>query len=148
MPIAPASSSAWERATTMLIRGMTYTRALRRTRGLHFMVTALAALLSCLSLTSPDAGAGVLLPPGNGVFTGLTGGSYPAFQAQVGKHPAVNGVFVTWGRTFESAFGEASYNHARLMLHISTAQGYGATEQITPRAIAQGTGDGYLLRLS
>jgi hypothetical protein len=112
------------------------------------MVTALAALLSCLSLSSPDAGAGVLLPPGNGVFTGLTGGSYPAFQAQVGKHPAVNGVFVTWGRTFESAFGEASYNHARLMLHISTAQGYGAPEQITPSGIADGGGDGYLLSMS
>jgi hypothetical protein len=82
------------------------------------------------------------------VFTGLTGGSYSAFESEVGKHAAVNGVFVTWGRTFEGAFGEAHYNHARLMLHISTAQGYGAPEQITPRGIAQGGGDGYLLSLS
>jgi hypothetical protein len=78
----------------------------------------------------------------------LTGGSYSAFESEVGKHAAVNGVFVTWGRTFEGAFGEAHYNHARLMLHISTAQGYGAPEQITPRGIAQGGGDGYLLSLS
>jgi hypothetical protein len=34
------------------------------------------------------------------------------------------------------------------MLHISTAEGYGAPEQITPRGIAQGGGDGYLLSLS
>jgi hypothetical protein len=94
------------------------------------------------------ARADVLTPPGQGVFTGLTGGSYGAFTSQVGKHAAVNGVFVTWGRTFESAFGQAHFNHARLMLHISTAQGYGAPEQITPRGIAQGGGDGYLLSLS
>ncbi len=94
------------------------------------------------------AHADLLLPPGRGVFTGLTGGSYGAFQAEVGKHPAVDGVFVTWGRSFESAFGQARANHARLMLHISTAQGYGAPEQITPRGIAQGGGDGYLLSLS
>jgi hypothetical protein len=48
----------------------------------------------------------------------------------------VDDVFVTWGQSFESAFGQAHANHARLMLHISTAQGYGAAQQITPRAIA------------
>lgn len=106
------------------------------------------AVLCCLMGLAATAGANPLLPAGGGVLTGLTGGSSQAFERQVGKHPAVDGVFVTWGRRFESAFGQASFNHARLMLHISTAQGYGATEQITPRAIAQGTGDGYLLRLS
>jgi hypothetical protein len=94
------------------------------------------------------ARADLLLPPGHGIFTGLTGGSYSGFQGEVGKHPAVNGVFVTWGREVQSAFGEAHFNHARLMLHISTAQGYGAPEQITPQGIAQGRGDGYLLNLS
>jgi len=108
----------------------------------------LLASVCCWWWAAVVAGADVLLPPGHGVFTGLTGGSYPAFESEVGKHPAVNGVFVTWGRTFEGAFGEAHYNHARLMLHISTAQGYGAPEQITPRGIAQGGGDGYLLSLS
>ena len=98
-------------------------------------------------LAASPSGAQSRLPPGGDVFTGLTGGSYPAFEAEVGKHPAVNGVFVTWGRDFEAAFGEADFNHARLMLHISTSQGYGAPEQITPQGIAQGSGDGYLLRL-
>ena len=102
-----------------------------------------------LCLAAPAfAGADLLLPPGQGVFTGLTGGSYSGFTSEVGKHPAVDGVFVTWGRSFDSAFGQAQANHARLMLDISTAQGYGAPEQITPLGIAQGGGDGYLLSLA
>jgi hypothetical protein len=111
-------------------------------------LTALVCALAVLSPAAPTASADVLAPPGGGVFTGLTGGSYQAFAGEVGKHPALDGVFVTWGRTFESAFGQAQANHARLMLHISTAQGYGAPEQITPLGIAQGAGDGYLLSLS
>ena len=54
---------------------------------------------------------------------------------------------MTWGRTLGSAFGQARANHARLMLHISSTQGYGAPEQITPGGVAQGQGDGYLLEL-
>jgi hypothetical protein len=90
----------------------------------------------------------LLLPPASEVFTGLTGGSYGVFTREVDKHPAVDGVFVTWGRPFVSAFHGARADHARLMLHISTAKGYGAPEQITPRGIAEGRGDAYLLHLS
>jgi hypothetical protein len=111
------------------------------------VVAFTAATLGWTVWATGQARAQALLPPGQGVFTGLTGGSYPAFQGEVGKHAAVNGVFVTWGRSFEGAFGEAHYNHARLMLHISTAQGYGAHEQITPGGMAQGGGDAYLLSL-
>src|SRR3984893_8272308 len=115
------------------------------------VVSCVAALALCVTwcalLATADARAAALLPPGHGLFTGLTGGAYGTCQSQVGKHPAVDGVFVTWGRSFESAFDQAHANHARLMLHISTAQGYGAPEQITPRGIAQGFGDQYLLAL-
>jgi hypothetical protein len=123
---------------------MTSSPARRCTRALSALV-----LPVCLLAGAAPAGAraDALLPGGHGVFTGLTGGSYQAFEGQVGKHPAVDGVFVTWGRTFESAFGQARANHARLMLHISTAQGYGAPEQITPLGIAWGAGDSYLLSL-
>ncbi len=118
-------------------------------RGAHLLgLVWCSCLLICCAWSAPFARADALLPPGNGVFTGLTGGSYSAFESQVGKHPAVDGVFVTWGRTFESAFGQARANHARLMLHISTAMGYGAPEQITPLGIARGAGDGYLLSLN
>jgi hypothetical protein len=122
----------------------------RRSVGTPF-VTCLAVLALCITwcalLATAEARAAALLPPGHAILTGLTGGSHGTFQSQVGKHPAVDGVFVTWGRSFESAFDQAHSNHARLMLHISTAQGYGAPEQITPRGIAQGAGDGYLLGL-
>lgn len=109
---------------------------------------ACALLAALCALAGAPARAQELLPPGEGVLTGLTGGSAQAFAAQIHKHPAVDGVFVTWGRSFESAFGQAASNHARLMLHISTSMGYGAPEQITPQAIARGEGDGYLLSLS
>lgn len=113
------------------------------------MWAARATLLLTLLLAAAAPAAGQpLLPPAGGVLTGLTGGSYPAFESQVGKHPAVDGVFVTWGGDLSGAFGQAHWNHARLMLHISTAQGYGAPERITPAGIAAGAGDGYLLRLS
>ena len=109
---------------------------------------AVVVAMGCCLAVPAVAGADLLLPPGQGVFTGLTGGSYSGFTSEVGKHSAVDGVFVTWGRSFESAFGQAQANHARLMLHISTALGYGAPEQITPRGVAQGGGDGYLLSLA
>ena len=32
------------------------------------------------------------------------------------------------------------------MLHVSTAQNYGVKEEISPRGIARGQGDAYLLR--
>jgi hypothetical protein len=112
------------------------------------LLASAIAVLAYFSCLAAAVRADTLLPPGDGFFTGLTGGSYPAFEREVGKHAAVNGVFVTWGRSLEAAFGQAHYNHARLMLHISTAQGYGAPEQITPRAIAGGAGDAYLLALS
>ncbi|MGH2911984.1 MAG: glycoside hydrolase family 76 protein, partial [Solirubrobacteraceae bacterium] len=118
------------------------------TRRLGALAGLVAASACCLSLACGPARAEPLTPPGHTVFTGLTGGSSSAFQAEVGKHPAVDGVWVTWGKHFESAFGQAAFNHARLMLHISTAQGYGAPEQITPQGIAQGEGDGYLLSLA
>jgi hypothetical protein len=40
-------------------------------------------------------------------------------------------VFVTCGQSFDSAFAQARGSYARLMLHISTAKGYGAPEEIT-----------------
>jgi hypothetical protein len=36
----------------------------------------------------------------------------------------------------------------RLMIHVSTTNGYGAPEQITPGGIANGDGDGYLMRMT
>ena len=81
------------------------------------------------------------------VYTGVSAGSPGRFATQAGKHPAVFGQFVTWGQSIHWAFNEAADAHARLMLHISTTQGYGAPQKITPAGIAQGDGDAYLISL-
>ncbi len=98
--------------------------------------------------TAATAPANALAPDRGAVFTGVSSGSAAQFQAEVGKHPAVYGEFVTWGQSIHFAFNDAAAAHARLMLHISTTEGYGAREVITPAAIAAGDGDGYLLSLS
>jgi len=90
-----------------------------------------------------------LLPPRGQVLAGVSGGSAGAFGAQVGKHPAVYGYFATWGNGIRAPMATARGSHARLLLHISTDVGYGggATDVISPGAIAGGAGDGYLIRL-
>ena len=88
-----------------------------------------------------------LLPTAGKVFAGVSAGSPGRFATQAGKHPAVFGQFVTWGQSIHWAFNEAADAHARLMLHISTSQGYGAPQKITPAGIAQGNGDAYLITL-
>jgi len=89
-----------------------------------------------------------LVPREGTVLTGVSAGDAGAFAAQIGKHPAVFGQFVTWGQSIHWAFNDAAAAHARLMLHISTTMGYGAPQTITPAAIARGDGDGYLMTLA
>jgi hypothetical protein len=107
----------------------------------------LLAWMCCWCCVPAVASADVLLPPGRGIFTGLTGTPVGSFEREVGKHPAVVGVFLKWGGTFEYAFQRAHEGRARLMLHMSTSGGYGTPEVITPQSIAQGGGDRYLLSL-
>ena len=103
---------------------------------------------SSLSLNLPTAPASVLAPPAGEVFTGVSSGSASEFAGEVGKHPAVYGEFVTWGQSIHFAFNDAAAANARLMLHISTSQGFGARQVITPKGIAGGDGDSYLISLS
>ena len=70
------------------------------------------------------------------------------FSAEVGKRPAVFGFFTYWNAPNEYTFRNAEQAGARLMLHISTAQNYGVPEVISPRGIARGQGDAYLLSLN
>ena len=103
---------------------------------------------SSIHATQATAPASALVPLAGHVFTGVSSGSASDFAGEVGKHPAVYGEFVTWGQSIHFAFNDAAAAHARLMLHISTTQGFGAHQAITPKGIAQGDGDGYLLSLS
>ena len=123
-------------------------RAFRSTIAL---LAAVAAALAATAGASAAGGAGAatpLLPPAGSVLTGVSAGPPAPFAAEVGKHPAVYGEFVTWGQSIHFAFNDAAAAHALLMLHISTSMGFGAKQRITPLGIAQGHGDRYLLFLS
>lgn len=97
---------------------------------------------------STTEAADLLLPAAGDVFTGISGDDASQFEDETGKHPAVFGSFVTWGHTANWAFSDAAGTHARVMLHISTTIGDSSAGAITPQAIANGDGDGYLRSLA
>jgi hypothetical protein len=107
---------------------------------------ALAVLALMLVLPS-SASAAKLLPPKNKVYSGVTGSkTVGPFTEQVGKHPSVFGFFTRWNGPVEYIYEAVDRAQSRLMLHISTQDGYGTPEAFTPREIANGAGDGYLVR--
>jgi hypothetical protein len=106
-------------------------------------------VLAAMLLGAAPAHAQVFGPPAGKVFTGLTGSnSVEKFSREVGKRPAVFGFFTYWNAPNEYTFRHAEKAGARLMLHVSTAQNYGVKEEISPRGIARGEGDEYLLALN
>ncbi len=107
-----------------------------------------AVLTALLTLAiAPAAQAAKLTPPKGKVYTGVTGSkSISKFKQQVGKHPSVFGFFHKWGGPTGFIYKAANRSGSRLMLHISTQDGYGTKEVITPRGIANGEGDRYLIR--
>jgi hypothetical protein len=116
-----------------------------------------AALLAALALgaalaAAGPAGAALLAPRGENVFFGVsdTGDSaqFGEFSSAVHKHPAVIESFRSWGSDFPDSIRRWQIAQARPMLHITTADASTGAELITPRAIARGKGDAYLLRLN
>src|SRR4051812_32286100 len=108
----------------------------------------LLAILALL-LAVPAAHAAPFAPPPGKVYTGVSGStSTSPFTSQVGKDVAVFGVFTKWYGINDYAFRAARQAGARLMLHVSTQDGYGTGELITPLGIARGEGDRYLLSLN
>jgi hypothetical protein len=114
------------------------------------MRRAVLATIAAACLASPAAAsADALLPPPGKVFSGLTGGqSTGVFERQTGNHPAVFGFFTKFSGSNEYIFRGAEQAGSRLMLHISTQDGYGTREAVTPRGIADGDGDRYLVDLN
>ena len=107
----------------------------------------LAAAL--LALSAAPAGAQVFAPPNGKVFTGLTGSnSVTKFAARWARSPRCSASSPTGTRPTSTRSATPSRPVARLMLHISTAQNYGVPEVISPRGIARGQGDDYLLSLN
>lgn len=111
-------------------------------------VAALASSCAILLAIPPAAGAVTLLPPAGRVFAGVTGGQSTAgFAAATGAHPAVFQFFTSWGAPPGYVLSRTDASRARAMFHISTQSASGR-EIITPGAIADGRGDGYLLALN
>jgi hypothetical protein len=97
-------------------------------------------------LAPASAVADPFLPPAGKTFAGVTGGYEAAsFERETGSHPAVFQFFGGWNQTTSYMFSGAQTARSRLMIHLSTMRG--TTEQITPRGIATGGGDRYLLKL-
>jgi hypothetical protein len=108
----------------------------------------LAALTALLTLALvPTAHAAKLLPPKGKVYSGVTGSkSVNNFKGQVGKHPSVFGFFHKWNGPTGYIYDSVRRSGSRLMIHISTQDGYGTPEAVTPREIANGAGDRYLIK--
>jgi glycosyl hydrolase family 26 len=110
---------------------------------------AVAAL--CLAMPTP-ATAGSLLPHGDKVFFGISDTGDPAdfgeFSRVMDKHPALIQTFRTWGSDFPESIERWQDARARPVLHITTADNNDGHELISPRAIAKGEGDTYLVRLN
>ena len=95
-----------------------------------------------------SAGAVTLLPPKGKVFTGVAMGyDLSDFKRRTGHKPAVWEQFIRWGHSANWAIHLAERAGTRLMLALSTAPGQDQPGTITPRAIARGQGDHWLLSL-
>jgi hypothetical protein len=114
----------------------------------QIMRLAAAAALATLALALPAAaGADALLPPPGKAFAGVTGGyDNASFARETGSHPAVFQFFSSFDGSMEYMFEGAESGRSRLAIHISTLRG--DRELLTPRDIARGKGDAYLIRLS
>jgi hypothetical protein len=110
-----------------------------------------SALLALLAGAAP-AGAATFEPRGKNVFFGIsdTGDSadFGEFSQLMNKHPAVIQSFRTWGSDFPESIERWQAARARPMIHITTADSGDGHELISPRGIAKGDGDEYLIRLN
>ncbi len=123
-----------------------------RTRLKRRCLAAALCAAAALCLLGATAAAGSLVPPGHEVYFGLsdTGDSadFGQFSSALDKHPALIESFRTWGSDFPESIERWQAARARPVLHITTADSDDGHEIITPRGIATGGGDEYLIRLN
>ncbi len=84
--------------------------------------------------------------PAGKVFQGVATKPVSAYASVVHKHPAVYQEFVAWGQWLPGITADATANHARMMMEITTA--FGSSNKITPQGIADGNGDAWLIGLA
>jgi hypothetical protein len=120
-------------------------------RGALAALTA-ACLLAALGAGTAQPAGAALVPKGNKVFFGVSDTGDPAdfgqFADALDKHPALIQTFRSWGSDFPESIERWQTARARPVLHITTADNNDGHELISPRAIAKGGGDAYLIRLN
>jgi hypothetical protein len=114
---------------------------------------AIGVLALAMAIAPACASAAARLLPKQGkVFFGTsdtgTTSQFSDFANAVGKHPAVIETFQHWSGTLSDSVKRWQRAEARPILHISTADPNDGHELISPREIANGRGDGYLIRLN
>lgn len=114
---------------------------------------ALLAGLTLLAAGPQHAQAAPYAPPAGQVFQGINdtavSDDFDDFAALVGKpHLPIVQAFHTWGTDPSEALARWEGYRVRGVISISTAPGYGLPGTISPRSIAQGSGDDYLLTLN
>jgi hypothetical protein len=123
-----------------------------RIRDKAILAGAICAAAALCLLGAAPAGALSLVPRGNNVFFGVSDTGDPAdfgqFSSALHKHPALIQSFRTWGADFPESIERWQEARARPVLHITTADNDDGHELISPRAIAAGAGDEYLIRLN
>ncbi|MBN8868971.1 MAG: hypothetical protein J0H66_03715 [Solirubrobacterales bacterium] len=119
---------------------------------IRLLCTALFGALLFVACLTSKADAAVLKPPPGKVFFGVTdtgdASDFRDFARSVGKHPAVIQTFHQWGNSWEKSMPRWRSLRARPMLHITTKADNTGAELITPRQIARGRGDDYLIRIN
>jgi hypothetical protein len=118
---------------------------------LRLALAAVCLGAACFAASATAAVTGLpsgqtYLPPTGLVFQGVATKPVSAYTDAVHKHPAVYQEFVAWGQWLPGITADATNNRARLMIEITTA--YGSTNRITPRGIADGSGDAWLIGLA
>ena len=109
-------------------------------------VAAASLAANATAAVSGLPGGQSYLPPAGTVFQGVATKPTSAYTDEVHKHPAIYQEFIAWGQWLPGITADATANRARLMVEITTA--YGSTNRITPRAIANGQGDAWLIGLA
>jgi hypothetical protein len=119
------------------------------------MTTVLAALAATAVLAATVAAPvnAALLQPGKGkTFFGLSDSGvtsqFTEFGELVGKHPAIIQTFRSWGADLKGSLKRWQKAESRPVLHITTADPNDGHQVITPRGIALGKGDDYLIHLN
>jgi hypothetical protein len=117
------------------------------------LATLAAAVVAIALLPAASAGAASYLPPGKKVYWGGQGGYSRGliqdFERQSGKHPAVFNYFISW-RAQDSAFHWLSFRLSDARAEQTAAMLSVSPEDtgLTPRDLAQGRGDNFLVRLN